>query len=162
MFNFRVIDYHIDECRGSIQVQEEYDDPIKSLSGARLLSYVWNDKRYLWEGKYYSFHSKSGKYLGRHSKIKLTLDDSPLAGCCFDYAVTDAVKKLWSMSLSELNNTTYGSLVSDIVDAIAAEWQKDYAYWYSEERFKEDCMENDMYFTKDGRECFGPSELDKQ
>lgn len=127
-----------------------------------MLSYVWNKCGDLWKGRYYSTcgYWVDGKYhyKYRRSKIFRTSQGCPLTGCCYDFAVVDAVENLWE-KFSPVY--FYEDLISDIVDSIAETWRKDYAWTFSKEKFKEDCKERGLYFTASGAEYFWSCELDK-
>ena len=162
MFHFRVTGYDIDDYRGRIFYRLGVPDDIAAMQGARLLSYVWNNCGDLWQGKYYSTGGRwiNGKYhyKYRRSKIIRTSQDCPLTGCCYDFAVVDVVENLWE-KFSPVY--FYEDLVHDIINSIAETWRKDYAWTFSEEKFKEDCKERDLYFTANGAEYFESCELDK-
>lgn len=163
MFRFRVTGYGVDAYMGRIDYSLEVPDDISEMKGARLLSYVWNNCGGLWQGKYYSIggrwiDNKHYDYKHRRSKILRTSQDCPLTGCCFDFAVTDVVENLWKKFDRDY---TYSNLIRDIVKSIAKVGRDDYAWTFSEEKFKEDCKERDLYFTASGAEYFESCELDK-
>lgn len=162
LFRFRVRDLDLSDNYGRAAYLLDVSDKIAELSGARLLSYIWNNCGDLWKGEYYCTGGRwiDGKYHYKHrrSKILRTSQDCPLTGCCFDFAVTDVVENLWKKFDRDY---TYSNLIRDIVKSIAKVGRDDYAWTFSEEKFKEDCKERDLYFTASGAEYFESCELDK-
>lgn len=164
LLQFSVRDWNVDCWRARIDYRPEFSDEVAALSGPRLLSYVWNNCRELWPGKYYSTPGKyiDGKYnyKWRRSKAILADADCPLTGVCYDCAITSAVNKLWSGPVQP--GYTYADLVRDAINNLEQDLAADYEYFYSMDRFREICEANDYVFTADGKECYLASEADKE
>lgn len=159
-FNCDVINYNIDSCNSWINFQANSDDEILQLSGKRLLAYIWNNYRHIWQGKCYS--STTGtppefKWTKRRSRVISSLDDCPFTGCCNDYAVTDEIKKLWRKRHYQ---DTFYQFLECVFNSIAEHWQKDIEYHESREFFLEECENQKLFFSEDGKEMFYSLELD--
>ena len=152
------IDY-TENYRSSYSFQ--HDDDVLSLSGSRLISYLWNNyKDYLYRGKYRNvksdkklFHKRikskvlsNGKlFQAWHSAIFLD-NCCPLTGVCYD----DSLLKPIFDFMENPNNNDFSDLLHDCINSLCHAVQSEIEYTNSDEAIIETIEANEYDFTEDG------------
>ena len=125
----------------------DYGEEIKSLSGPRLMRYIYNN---YWDDitspKIYYHPSALGKK--RTSRITRTLEACPLTGYIMDNAILDPLVKFLA---NPSKDVTFEELLEDCLHSWLYACRDDYEFWMSEPSIREDIEANDYDFTEDGR-----------
>lgn len=169
----RRIDYEYGDGYGHVSVNTgAIDDDVLNLSGPRLLSYVWNNWRELFERKYLKhgelspekkeYHRmraqklikggpNAGKYsISYYSNIQLELDNCPLTGYYMDSYILYPVVQLWKDYSPE---KTLQDLIEECFESWLEGCKEDYSNFCSEEYAREELINNiECEYLEDGRE----------
>jgi len=148
IFDITVSDWKVSSCYYDFNFSSNYDDDINSLSGIRLMKWLWNNhKTDIYKPKYLSKNGVGSKnYISGHSKIQIE-SSCPMTGYCMDNSLFYPILQFFNKPEKHI---TLEDLLRDCIDSFFADYQKDMEYSESMEAFKEDCEGNEIEFTEDG------------
>ncbi len=142
----------------------QYEDEILNLSGARLVSWLYNHiLNYTGKGKYYSTdgtYDAAGKHHYKHRSSKCTkeYDNCPLTGYCMDNSliipILNYVRKTGeykAKTLKQWEAVTLEDIINDCCSTWAKDCNNDAEHQASMEAFIEACEANNYIFTSAGR-----------
>lgn len=171
LFPVKVKNYSWGTCSHSyIDWEFEAGTDIGELSGWRLATYIWNNYRSLWKGKYFGCISRpwsDARIVHRklkHSEMKanihhghahyyqyfgmkLEIRSCPFTGFCGDEDLLDPIWKF----LEKPDGTTFEELIGECMDSLTKSVVADMEYQESFEYFEEHCSGNEYEFTEDGK-----------
>ena len=147
----------LDFCNGDIRYSTgNIDDRVLNLSGARLLSYVWNNYGAAWKGKYYSKTRATStpnkyQYVCRYSKIAISPDNCPFTGIVYDDILLKPFADLWKINgLKTLNNTTLMDFLTDCISNLEKAIRNEYGYMQTAEYIDDLINANGYEFNENG------------
>lgn len=138
--NFDFLEMYRSEWR------HQLGDDVLALEGPRILSYIWNNHRKLWTGKWYHVNRKDGSrdYVQKYSRV-LFEEMCPFTGVCYDQSALQPIydymrKPKAGTTLEELLDECLHSLVKDVASEYEARCQNP----------DEDIEANEYEFLADG------------
>lgn len=142
LFSLR-LEYYSYNCQSfQFSFSSQHETEIDKLSGSRLCAYLYNNySGYLFNQKQY--HSKDNV---RYSRIFLE-KNYELTGWYLDYTILDIILKFLECPEKDI---TFLKLMDKCLNAAFDSCMEDIKYYFSEERFKEICEEEDYMFLEDG------------
>ena len=135
----------------------KFDNNVKGLQGLRLQKWLYNNLRNDIFGRKTFWHPNNYK-ARRKSKIYVTVD-CELTGTWVDIVLLEPFYAFVNFSikffgtLEAYKNVTFKHLIELAAHKFDADYGKDKAYHYSDERIKEFFEENDTVFFQDGAIC---------
>lgn len=162
VFNIRYSQFDFCQMNYS-RWEHRIDDVILNLSGQRLATWIWNNKRGdIYEGKYYGRLSKTDKHgnpiqvskehptgqrhVKRYSKCQLSTD-CVLTGVCYDMDLLEPIYKF----LDTPDDRDLRLLLDDCLRDLAHSVRKEIEYRESDEAVKEEIASNDLEFYQNGK-----------
>ena len=130
------------------------DDNIAELSGQRLATYIWNNYRQIYKGKYYSSRSiPTGRttppminYKYRYSKCTLE-EGYNFTGYCADIYL---LKTIYDFMKQPVSTMTFEDLMRECLDEWISQCTKDVEYQNSDENIEETLEANEYEFYETG------------
>ena len=131
------------------------EDHISELTGQRLATYIWNNYREIWKGKYYSSTTvPTGRttppmifYKFRHSKVLLE-ECCNLTGYCVDL---DLLQPIFDFC-KKPDSRTFENLMNDCLNDWITACKNDYEATKEYDYIIEEMEANEYLFTKDGNQ----------
>ena len=129
-------------------------DTVENLTGLRAFKWIENNIVVaLKKGKFYHLYTiGTMNNRTKHSKCMFEIDNCPLTGMCYDNIVSDIVKAMRKMSYRHLQNFTVENFVVDVITECFNYYEREEKCYYSEEYFIEECSNNEIMYTKDGKQ----------
>lgn len=137
MVGVKVLEYDIE--RADVRIAGHDDVEIKGLTGARLMSYLYN--------RYYSTLYKPEYVNVKRRKSCVNTCDCPLTGYCMDY---DILKPLLDAMSGRRYRDTYWDIVNDCLQSWAIAARKDYEYSLSDEYIIDHLQTNEAEYDING------------
>jgi hypothetical protein len=142
-----------------------YTEQVKKLSGARLMSYLWNNYgNDLYKPKYVKSLKETVNF-APHKRVKVKTfkngnvshtyysaifksNDCPLTGVCYDYSI---LQPIFNVMEGKDLKTDFEDLISECITELCRDVEKEYDYLISEQAIAEHCEANEYEFTEDGK-----------
>lgn len=140
----------------------QLDEDVLNLSGARAVSYFWNNHPNLWKGKYRTLNvnhpvkhpritSKTFKngntHNAYHSAVFIERNESVFTGTFYD---TDICKPIWDFCDCPGNESVW-DILNACLSALAKSTKEAIEYRYSDEAIAEIMEYNEYDFTENGK-----------
>jgi hypothetical protein len=154
IFPIKIRDWSYGGNRGDgIKYTLKCDDTIAGLSGQRLATYIWNNYREIYKGKYYSSKMiPTGRdtppmynYKFRYSKCTLETGYN-LTGYCADSYLLDTIFDF----MNKPTDRTFEELMNDCLNEWISQCTKDIEYNNSEECIENNFEDNEYEFYETG------------